>query len=385
MKGIYEKKGWFYFQPPTPKDHSARPKPVNLKTKALEEAIVRAKDWRTGAEVEHSLRAGTLAEVLPKYYSDRRGDSVLTRRSRKTILDAFMRDTGNPRVKDISEGMIERWRDGLATRRARRGGSGTVDGRNGKDGKDGSHQEDGGAGKCLSGTTIRTYTITVKAFCQWAVEEGLMRRNPAARLKKATRVAVTRRHEFLTEEERERLLACEMPDHARLVLMLGFFAGLRDGEMLAMTPAWLWLAPDGSRGTITVQETPCTLTNGRDWVWRPKTREMRTIPMHPRLLAYVREYGLREPWMIAPEKVRWPDETRNSKRFDSKKALHAVAAKAGVPRLNFHMLRHSFATHLAMKGVPLAEIAGLLGDSLAVTEAHYAGFCPNRVNPLEVL
>ena len=40
---------------------------------------------------------------------------------------------------------------------------------------------------------------------------------------------------------------------------------------------------------------------------------------------------------------------------------------------------------LSMKGVPLAEISGLLGDSLRMTEEHYAGDQPGKGNPLGVL
>ncbi len=41
--------------------------------------------------------------------------------------------------------------------------------------------------------------------------------------------------------------------------------------------------------------------------------------------------------------------------------------RSDVKKITPLMLRHSFATHLAMKGGQ-AEIAGLLGDSLRVTE-----------------
>jgi integrase len=252
-------------------------------------------------------------------------------------------------------------------------------------GKSGGRSLNVQTGKPLSGTTIKTYTICLRAFVNWLLEQKILRIDPMAKLKRQTRVSSTRRHEFLTEAQREALLAAEMPDYARLILMLGFFAGLRDGEMLAMTPEWLWLAADGSRGSVTVQETPIQFTDGKRGVWRAKTRQCRTIPLHPRLLAFLQSYGMKRPWMLAPEKERWPDETKNAKRFDAKKALAGVAKRAGVTGLNFHILRHSFATHLAMKGVPLAKIAGLLGDSLRVTEDHYAGFCPNLANPLEVL
>jgi len=86
--------------------------------------------------------------------------------------------------------------------------------------------------------------------------------------------------------------------------------------------------------------------------------------------------------VIAPEKPRWPDDSKKSKRYDPKKSLHSIGVKAGVKVLNFHILRHSFATHLAMRGVALAQIAGLLGDGIKVTEDHYAGFSPGSGNPL---
>jgi integrase len=406
VKGLYEKQGWFYFQPPTPRANTAlgdaaatmprvRPKPVNLHARDLGTAMRNLEQLRMDSAVERAVMGGTLKEVLPQYFASKREDALVTRRSREWILNEFMRATGNPKAADLSTALIERWRTELATRPSRAGQDRkrpAADEEGSKPGSNGGAkrlnvqtQEEEPKGKPLSGTTIKTYTICLRAFVNWLLEQKILRADPMAKLKRQTRVSTTRRHQFLTEQERERLLAAEMLESTRLVLMLGFFAGLRDGEMLAMTPDWLWLAPDGSRGSVVVQETPIQFTDGKRGLWRPKTRQCRTIPLHPRLLAFLRSYGMRRPWMLAPEKELWPDETKNAKRFDAKKALAGVAKRAGVTGLNFHILRHSFATHLAMKGVPLAEIAGLLGDSLRVTEDHYAGFCPNKVNPLEVL
>ena len=94
---------------------------------------------------------------------------------------------------------------------------------------------------------------------------------------------------------------------------------------------------------------------------------------------------MRWPWLLAPENEKWPGELVNSKRYDASKVMRKLAKKVGVRKLTPHMLRHSFATHLAMKGVALAEIAGLLGDTLRVTEEHYAGYQPGKGNPLECL
>ena len=361
IKGLYEKRGWFYYQAPTPVEGGARPAPVALRTRVLTTALAKLDEIREEGAMVAAVMAGTRDEALPKYYAAKREDTIATRRARKVILGQFREAVGNVRVGEITARMVEEWREEL-------------------------HERSGKNGKKLSGTTIKSYTIALRAFVNWLRAEKYMRHDPMGRLKRQTRVVRTRRQEFLTEEERERILADDkMDDTARLILHLGFFCGLRDAEMLAMTPKWIWLAEDGARGTITVEETPITFPDGSAGMWRPKGKEMRTVPMHPRLLTLLAKVDRSSPFVLAPQKDRWPPETKNSKRYDAKKSLAGVAKRVKVEKLTFHMLRHSFATHLAMKGVPLAEIAGLLGDSLAVTENHYAGFCPNKVNPLEVL
>jgi integrase len=360
IRGLYEKRGWFYYQPPTGVD-GVRPKAVALKTRDLTDAIRQVDEMREEGALVAAVTAGTLAEVLPQYYAAKREDTVGTRRSRKMILEQFRAYAGNVRVSEISSVMVERWRMSL-------------------------HERQNAKGRKLSGTTLKSYTITLRAFVNWLRAERMLRHDPMARLVRQTRVSRTRRQEFLTEEERERLLADEkMDDNVRMILHLGFFAGLRDTEMLALTPKWIWLAEDGSRGTLTVEETPIEFAGGGHGMWRPKTREMRTMPLHPRLLALLRDVDRAVPFVVAPKNALWPPETKNSKRYDAKKALAGVAKRTGVAKLTPHMMRRSFATHLAMKGVPLAEIAGLLGDSLKVTEDHYAGFCPNKVSPLDLL
>jgi len=359
VKGLYEKRGWFYFQPPTPA-HGKRPSAVALKTRDLGEALKRMEENREDLAMEQTVKAGTLKEVLPAYYASRAGDSKPTRRARKVVLDAFTAATGNPRVDAIDRQMIDEWRTTLRETGGKRGWP-------------------------VSLATLRSYAITLRAYLNWARKEGLVRTDAMAGMNREVRVTITRVQGFLTEEEREKLLSAEAPDYVRLILMLGFFAGLRDGEMLALNPKWIWLSEDGTRGSITVQNTPVEFTDGKAGVWQPKGRRRRTVPLHPRLLEFLQSYGLKSPWLLAPEKVQWPSEKMNAKRFDAKKALAGVAKRAGVKKLTFHMLRHSFATHLAMKGVALAEIAGLLGDSLRVTEEHYAGYQPGKGNPLGVL
>lgn len=359
VKGLYEKRGWFYYQAPTPKG-GKRPKAMALGTRNLMEALERVVERVD--EVEQLVSVpGTLAEVLPRYYKAKGGDATVTRVNRESVLEEFKKVTGNPRVNTLDSRVIEMWRKYL------------------------DEKNTGRVTAELSASTIRSYIIILRAFLNWCVEQKLMRASPLAGMRREVRVTTTRIHGFLTEDEREKLLAAEQPDYVRLILMLGFFAGLRYGEMLAANPQWVWVSDDGKRGTLTVQETVIEYTDGKTATWLPKCRKRRTLPLHPRLLEFLQGYGIRSPWLLAPEKDKWPVDDLRSKRWDAKKALASVAKRAGVRKLTPHMLRHSFATHLSMKGVPLAEIAGLLGDSLRVTEEHYAGYQPGKGNPLGCL
>lgn len=324
-----------------------------LGTKNLVEALLTMEDRKRDLRETLAARKRTMEEALPRYFKDKRHDALWSRRQREMILPKACRYLGNPRLENVTPEMIERWRSDLEEGR--------------------------------SPATVKTYTIVLRAFFNWCVEHDLLVESPMRRMKRQVRVTRTRRQEFLTEEEREKLLAEPMADHIRFILMFGFFAGLRDGEMLAMTPRWIWVSNDWKRGTITVQNETAARSDGTVWEWRPKTRELRTIPMHARLLEFVRNYGMRSPWMLRPEKSEWPPEDKKSKRYDAHKVLTRMARRCGIRKLNYHILRHSFGTHLAMKGVPLAEIAGLLGDTVKVTEENYAGYSPSTRNPLECL
>ena len=365
IKGLFEKRGWFYFKPQRSKvwpkgTPQPQPKAIALRTRDLVAAVTRMAELRIEVHEKCAQKADTMEVILPLYFAAKGDDTKATRLARKVVLEGFARMCGNPRVDAITERMIDDWRAELAVK-------------------------GGGSGRPAKPATLRSYTITLRAFLKWCLERKMIRVHPLPRMTRALRVTTTRVEGFLTEEEREKLLAEPAPPYIRLILMLGFFQGLRDGEMLALNRKWVWLAEDGGRGTLTVQETPIEFRDGTLGVWRPKCNKRRTLRLHSRVLALLAEQGMSEPYLLAPENRTWPDETMNAKRFEAKKALAGVAKRAGVRRLTFHMMRHSFATHLAMKGVSLAEIAGLLGDSLAVTEKHYAGFCPSKVNPVEVL
>jgi len=75
------------------------------------------------------------------------------------------------------------------------------------------------------------------------------------------------------------------------------------------------------------------------------------------------------------------DDGRAWKRAEQLRPMCEACARAGIaPAVGFHVLRHTHASILAMRAVPMAVIARQLGHSdTRMTERHYAHLAPNYV------
>ena len=62
--------------------------------------------------------------------------------------------------------------------------------------------------------------------------------------------------------------------------------------------------------------------------------------------------------------------------------LRRLAELSGV-HVHAHRWRHTFATDLLSKGVPVSEVAAILGNSVRVVEKHYAQWIESRQMALE--
>ena len=68
-------------------------------------------------------------------------------------------------------------------------------------------------------------------------------------------------------------------------------------------------------------------------------------------------------------------------KSEQQRPLAGACERARIdPPINFHGLRHTYASRLAMRGVPLAVIAAQLGHSdTRMVEKHYGHLAPNYV------
>lgn len=72
---------------------------------------------------------------------------------------------------------------------------------------------------------------------------------------------------------------------------------------------------------------------------------------------------------------RVSDYVLDNKR-DLRGEINRCIAKSGLEKVTPHTLRHTAATHMARRGVPMWQIAGVLGVTEAVASKTYAHHCP---------
>lgn len=207
-------------------------------------------------------------------------------------------------------------------------------------------------------TANRTLTV-LKAGLNHAFHEGRIASDDAWRKVKPFREADAPVIRFLSDDECRRLVnAC---DGAFRDLVRGaLVTGCRYGELTKMRSS------DFSReaGTIAVRESKAG---------KPRhvalTDEGR---MHFENLT-AGKTG-RDPIFVRDDGAAWgPSHQQRPLAEASKRAKITPAA-------TFHILRHTYASSLAMKGVPMGVIAAQLGHAdTRMTERHYAHLAPNYV------
>ena len=147
-----------------------------------------------------------------------------------------------------------------------------------------------------------------------------------------------------------------------------YWTGVREGELLALTPEDF----DLERGTLSVTKT-YHRRKGEDVVTPPKTpKASRRIVMPSFLVDEVRDH-LALPGVAIPGKRVF--------RMTKSRLYHEMergSKIAGVPRIRVHDLRHSHVSLLIDMGYSPLAIAERMGHETTEITLHYAHLFPNR-------
>ena len=218
-----------------------------------------------------------------------------------------------------------------------------------------------------SGWSPRTYNnyreVIHRAF-SFAIREGGFisplpgRANPASLVRRIPTPAPNIRHLALAQID-DLLNSLASKSKLQTAVATLIYTGLRRAELLWLTPEDL----DLSARLLAVQAKS---VDGESW--EPKTKRNRSVPISASLLVYL------EQWLpLRPESL-WLFPGRSGRRWDTDGFSTSLrrAQEGCNPRWGCLDFRHTFASHLARKGVSLYKIAKLLGNSVQICERHYA-------------
>ena len=199
----------------------------------------------------------------------------------------------------------------------------------------------------------------LKHLLNLAVEWGYLHENPTRRVKLLRES--NRRLRYLSKEEIDRLTAVASSD-LRPIIVMALNSGLRRGEIFDLT----WEQVDLKNRVIEIIKT--------------KNGEKKTVPINKTLLEEMHRLPRRidSPYVFPGRK--------GNRRTDVKKSFRSAVRKAGLKDFTFHDLRHTFASHLVMAGVPLPTVAELLGHRSIEMTKRYSHLSPNhKANAVRVL
>ena len=146
-----------------------------------------------------------------------------------------------------------------------------------------------------------------------------------------------------------------------------YWCGIREGEMLALTPADF----DFEKGTVSITKSYQRI-KGRDVITDPKTpKSNRVIKMPDFLVEEIKEYT-KQLYEIRP-KDRLFEVTKSYLHHE----MDRGAKEAGVKRIRIHDLRHSHISLLIEMGYSAVAIADRVGHESINITYNYAHMFPS--------
>lgn len=214
----------------------------------------------------------------------------------------------------------------------------------------------------LSAKTVNNHLSTLSGVLRRAVEFDALAAMPSIDWLKTPDTAI----DFLTIEESAKLVAHAEAGRWQTMVVLSLNTGLRIGELCGLS----WDCVQWSNSTLVVRQNVY-----RGQIGTPKGGRTREIPLNADALGALRNLPRRldVPWVF-PQKdgnyIRNPQHT-------AAEAIRRQAKRAGLRPIGWHTLRHTFASHLVMAGVPIRAVQELLGHESLEMTLRYSHLAPS--------
>jgi integrase len=219
--------------------------------------------------------------------------------------------------------------------------------------------EDDAEGRRARRSTANGVLTLLKAALNHAFRMGQVADDTAWRRVRPFQKVSAARVRYLVDDEARRLANACPPD-LRALVTAALLTGARYGELAALRAHDF----DDANGTVHIAQS--------------KGGKARHVALTDEGRAFFRRAatGRAGDGILLPRAGgrRW----NKSEQF--RPMREACAAARITPAASFHILRHTYTSRLAMRGVPMAVIAAQLGHAdLRITMRHYAHLAPSYV------
>jgi len=204
--------------------------------------------------------------------------------------------------------------------------------------------------KINSPTTVNIDFRSIKSALSKAVQWGYLEKNPAKYVK--TIKVPTEKPRFLSNAEINKLLASADMLTQKIIKTL-VCTGLRISELINLR----WIDVDMKRKEIIIQPHDN---------FRPKSSQFRRIDIPDKFFSVLCSSKNKTGYVFTD------DNSEKLKIRSLEQKFRRLIKKSGVEQCTPHDLRHTYASHLAEKGVDLLAIKELLGHSNITTTMIYA-------------
>jgi integrase len=240
------------------------------------------------------------------------------------------------------------------------------------------------ADKKVKDATLSTRTVvyavrTISAIYNHAIEDGIVAANPALRPGRFIKTGSRREKvDILSPEEGDLLLqtAEEYFSRSYPLLLCAMRTGMRQGELLALE----WGDIDWNGNFIEVRRAVWQGITGT-----PKSGKTRRVDMSDRLKAVLQQHHIRlkaealKAGVAVPALVFTSAELTPYDGVNVLKGFERVLTKAGIRKIRFHDLRHSYASWLIANKESVAYVRDQLGhSSITITVDLYGHLVPGE-------
>lgn len=254
-------------------------------------------------------------------------------RSDRFRLAVLLKELGNEPARSISADdiakLLRRLQDGQDNSKSRR----LIDGKR-------------------SGSTINRYRSLLSSIFRHGVRAGVVEANPVMRVDRFRENEHRIRFLDAGEEKALRAVIRKRCPAREPELDLALHTGLRRGEQFGLT----WERVDLERGILTV---------------RGKTGR-RFVPVNS-----IARAALERLWRQSNGHSFVCPEAKREDQEDWRRWFEEAVSEAKIDNFTWHDLRHTFASRLAMKAVPLASVQQYLGHRSILTTMRYAHLSPD--------